>query len=622
MQSAVAADFDLLAGSIVAGQQALVVRGFEIAMSGALDNPATALQVEVAGAALLHPLASENGTIFAVAPDAPAEVLSISNPRIIGGFTASAVNYIGVDLRRQADASTSDVVMIIDASTKLETPKTVPLARTLDFVIVISTTDFGSTPHICPIAKVETNASNTVVKVEDARQMFFRLGSGGANPDRNALFSWLGGRTETSESATTSAPNPNLFTNGDKVISSLKGSLDAIMNRLWELGGGEHWYSPTSDRELKVAFTSAVLSSGRNAEWNLGTNTLQWKGIIVTFANSLAWYNEVRDGSITLADGECLYVDIDRVNNRFGSSGSTASVVPAKAPLATLGTPVIPGSRLVLAWRLGSDVFLKDYPFDVSRSIGVPPPAGDPLNVLLEGENGVHYWGRITDDMILSILKVNSFAPTVTRYEKGATVATPSFTASYLNGSPTLATLTDDQGTAPKDVSSTPTSFTSNATFTKSNVGINPIVTFTLTADAGDTPSSKSSTIQWTRFFYWGVDASPSPTINEAWVKGLASTTGGDKVLNPTKNQTVQMIGGNAPTNKYVYFAYPAYYGDVSKIVDNLTGFTVFQNGTGAFVKMPGTVTVTVEGVGGIGEAYNVYRTVQAQNGNVDFTVS
>lgn len=358
IESAVAADFDLLAGAIMAGKQALVVRGFDLLTTDAVGNAATSLQLNVANGILIHPLASENGSIFSVPSTAAVEVLSPSNAKVSGSFTASATNYVGIDLKRAADDTTADLVMILNASTLAEVPKTVPLGRTLDYRIVVSTTDFSATSHVLPIAKVKTDGANNVETIEDARQMFFRLGKGGSNPDRQSSYGWPANRLEGVVSATA-------FTGGDKGILSGKDFNDALMTRLWELGGGEYWYAATSDRDVKLCKTSTIIpATGDNFQWTLGSQTFEWVGLRFAFANSTGWYNDIADGtSSPLADNECLYVDIDRTTNRTGGT----ALVMAKALLTSLGAPEVPGSRFIIAWRQGDDIFVRDRDYEVGR---------------------------------------------------------------------------------------------------------------------------------------------------------------------------------------------------------------------------------------------------------------
>jgi hypothetical protein len=369
IESSVAADFDLLAGQIMAGKNPLVISGFKL-ISVSAGTPTSSLQIEVAGSVILHPEASENGTIFQVPADRAPETLNAANARVQGGFTASAVNYIGIDLRRSADSTTADLVQFLDPNTNLEKPKTVPLGRTLDYFIVISTQDFSSTPGVAPLAKVTTDAFNNVASVsaaiEDARNFQFRLGTGGTVTNAKNAYTWPGGRGETGLNTD--------FAVGDKVITSFKEWMDSVMTRLWELGGGEFWYSATADRNVKLVRTGSTFTNGDWFEWD--STNLHWKNLTIVFDNSTGTYNDVKDqltdssGLTNLADGECIYVDLDRTQNRTGGS----ALQPVKAQLTTLSYPTIPGSRMVLAWRKGSGsqcIMTRDAQFPVNASFVV-----------------------------------------------------------------------------------------------------------------------------------------------------------------------------------------------------------------------------------------------------------
>src|SRR5579859_907124 len=120
-------DFDALAGEALAGLEALVVKGFGLVTSPSpIGSPCTALTLLTAGSRLLHPLASEAGTVHLVPADRAPEVLSPSNPRVTGSFTPGTTNYVGVDLARAADASTSDVVQFYEPDSAQEGPARVP----------------------------------------------------------------------------------------------------------------------------------------------------------------------------------------------------------------------------------------------------------------------------------------------------------------------------------------------------------------------------------------------------------------------------------------------------------------------------------------------------------------
>lgn len=362
LESSVCGDFDLLAGRIMAGKTPLVVSGFKILTTGAIT--ADQLYLEVAEGVLIHYFASESGSIFSVPADRANERLNNTNARIQGSFTPSATNYLGIDLTRVADTTTSDVVMFIDPTTELETPEVVPLGRTLDYRIVISATDFAALPGVCPVAKVVTNASNEIVSVTDARNLFWRLGSGGTSPDPLNKYTFPEGRKENATG--------DVFAGGDKAVSNMKSWADAVMTRIWELGGGERWTTPTADRNLRLIHSgSPFVSTGEYFEWS-GTHA-HWKGLKVLFDNSTGSTNAIVDqttnlsGLTDLADGDCLYVDLDRTQNLSGGS----SLVAQKAPLVTLGMSAVPGARVVFAWRSGSQLFTRDQGYSVNSSFKI-----------------------------------------------------------------------------------------------------------------------------------------------------------------------------------------------------------------------------------------------------------
>jgi hypothetical protein len=378
IEEGVCGDFDVLGGGVLAGNAPRVVLGFDLVSTGV--TRATQLILQTAGSILLHPTASETGTVFNVPADRADEVLAPTNVRVTGAFAPSSVNFIGVDLVRQPDDDTRDLVAVMDDDTELEDQKTLPTARTLDYKIVISTIDFSATPGLCPIAKVTTDAALNVTAIEDTRSKLFRL---------HEAYTWPAGRTNSTD-----------FTPaGDKVIGDFPTWAAAVMTRLWDTNGGERWYSPTADRNVLVTASGAVFSNGQYFEWD-GTH-VHWKGLTILFDNSTGRYNDVAAqtsnsaGLTDLADGECIYVDLDRTANRTGGT----ALVGVKASLSSLGAPTTPGARFILVWRHGSNLFSRDQTAPVGQSnaspattstIGTvrvtatPPVAGAPVAVLAD----------------------------------------------------------------------------------------------------------------------------------------------------------------------------------------------------------------------------------------------
>lgn len=355
VESAVCRDFDVLSGIIIAGKKPIVISGFKIISNG-ISN-AEDLELQVANSSLIHYYASDSGSIFTVASNVSNEVLTSTNNNVSGGFAPNQVNYVGLDLIRSIDDTTSDLVAFIDSDNLTQAPDDVPLARTLSYKIIISTIDFNSLSTVLPIAKVTTDATNAIVSIEDARNLLGRLGSGGTTPNSGNFYSWPTGRDESTYS--------DSFLGGDKSIDSLKSWMDAVMSRIWEVGGGEYWYSTSTDKNVKLVTQGSQFSNGEWFEWV--SSNLHWKGLVFLFDNSTGYKNEVVDqttnvsGLTNLADGDCLYVDIDRTQNLTGGSG----LVAAKAPLTSVGAGAVPGSRYILAWRFGSNVYTRFQTFPV-----------------------------------------------------------------------------------------------------------------------------------------------------------------------------------------------------------------------------------------------------------------
>lgn len=365
LESSIAADFDTIVGRGIAGDRGLVVRGFTLS-NVSVGTVASNIELISADGIIYNINASESGSFLWIPADRANDQLSSSNSKVTGSFTAAAVNYVGIDFKRSADSTTTDQVQFLDANTLTETPRSVALGRTLDYVIVISSAPFSTTPNIVPIAKVTTDVNNKVSSIEDARPMLYRLASGGDFPDPQSSYSFPFGRQENNVT--------NTFTGGDKNIYSNKDWMDALMTRVWEIGGGENWYSPTKDINIRLvrAPSPDVFSNGENWE-TIGTHT-HWRGLTVLFENANGtgvYYNEIADQltddvvnlTTQLAVGDCLYVDLDRTQNLSGVN----ALVMKKAALSSLGTPTVPGSRYVIAWRDQDSgtvrVFTRDYPY-------------------------------------------------------------------------------------------------------------------------------------------------------------------------------------------------------------------------------------------------------------------
>ncbi len=423
--SGVRGDFDALVGRAMAGSGAYVLRGF--AVNGSVGSAANSLSITVADGILINLNATESGSILWVSDSATPETLNnVTNPKVIGAFTSATTNYVGMDFTRTANSSTADVIKLLDPNTDLEDTRTVPLLKTLSYKIVISTTNFASQPNLVPIAQIVTDASNNVASngIIDARPMYLGIGGGGDTPNITASYAWPYGRTPDSLYT---------FTGGDKQFASLKELLDAHSTRLWELGGGERWTGASLDHNVTMFGSGTPFSDSDYFEWD-GTN-LHWKGLIFTFDNSTSVYNTVANqttnsaGLTDLADGDCIYVDLNRATN-------AAALTAHKAALTTLGAPTIPGSRWVIAWRNGSNVYTRGSRLAVGTPIPVATTTTDGIVRLFQTP------GSSSHPVVLNLDSNSSIAWTASASNATAIAVTGNGNAPGLN-----ATGGDSNGT-------------------------------------------------------------------------------------------------------------------------------------------------------------------------------
>jgi hypothetical protein len=387
-ESGVRGDFDTVVGRVSAGGRPLVVRGFTI-QGGAqvVSTPAKDLQLSVADGIVVNLNASESGSFLWVPPDRPNEVLDGTvNASVVGAFVSGAVNYVGIDFVRETADSTIDLVKFKDPVTGAESSELVPLGEVLEYRILIGTVPFSVQSNIVPVAKVTVDYTGVVDDVTDARDMLFRLGSGGDFPNPASGYGWPGGRTES------------YFTGADKSLNDQKSWNDAIMTRLWELGGGQHWFDNVSDRNVKLINTGSPYSNGEYFTFNSGTGATEWQGLRLLFdgGSTGVTYNDILSITgtpQTVADGSCVYVDIDRTTN--------ATLEAQVGPLATVGTGTMPGSRWILAWRNGSSLYIRDWRYPVGTLF---TPATD----LAQGVVKLHSAAPVPANPIVAMIGTNN----------------------------------------------------------------------------------------------------------------------------------------------------------------------------------------------------------------------
>lgn len=182
----------------------------------------------------------------------------------------------------------------------------------------------GSFPvNTVPLAIIVVGPT-AIESITDARDMLFRLGTGGIAPDPQADFAFPAlpdvnyARQEPSGTMT-SLSDPNPFQGGDKNITTLKQWMDAIMTKVKELGGTTYWYEDTTTFSLFQLFHDALAtawkSKGSYTHSSVTPGLLSWSEDLYIKSMDMPVDIVIRasGGSpITLANEQVAFIDLVR----------------------------------------------------------------------------------------------------------------------------------------------------------------------------------------------------------------------------------------------------------------------------------------------------------------------
>jgi len=253
---------------------------------------------------------------------------------------------------------------------------------------------------------------------------------------------------------------------------------------------------------------------------------------------------------------------------------------------ASDGTPVDVKSRL-------DDTYTKaETDQIISDLIADAPAALDTLNELAEaiGDDPDFLQGIFDRLDVLEFVPVDitSFtsSPTTTLYEFAGSINYNLTFNWAVNKTPDTLSLTSPFSSP--SIGTGDTSYIEPA-FTVTNTdGEESVYTWTLNATDSQGSDSSSKIIRWVYPFFYGVDSN--------------DLSGGTGIENLTKS--VSRRGDKTflmnPDWQFIYFAYPASYGDLSIILDG-NGFNV----TSSFTQYTANVTPPISGVA---RSYNIYK--------------
>lgn len=141
----------------------------------------------------------------------------------------------------------------------------------------------GFTSDAIPVAKITTSPT-AVTLVTDSRNLFYRLGTGGASPNPFFKYEWSSLRQETSNPGPASAigqlnsNNPYFVADADgakndKSIKNMKEWMDAVMSVIAEMKGTPTWYFPTVGKTIPNLL---FLTGNATSITSVPNRTIQW----------------------------------------------------------------------------------------------------------------------------------------------------------------------------------------------------------------------------------------------------------------------------------------------------------------------------------------------------------
>ena len=365
--SFVGADFKYLLNGMVGTLKPYIVKGFDV-IDPASSIGSNSISIQVADSSVFCP-SNTTGAFYHGLEEGNAN----AEP-LVPVLRKNATNYVYLTLTTENRARDLRVFWDPDAndSAGAEFTQDVNTQTAMVAQVNVSTSTFPS--EGIPVCKV-VYGSSSITSIQDCRNLLFRLGTGGPNPDAQHAFEFRNVPSSTYARADptqvmTSTSSPNAFQGGDKNIRSLKEWMDIVMTRFMEISGGTHWYSSSTRDGVKLVY-GPLVSLTDNFVWTSGTSTLEWESLAITFDNSEVYFNNITDDSAVLSvDGQCLYVDIDRTDD---ATPLTAAV----DDLLNLGTSGRAGSRLIIAWSVDGEIYTRDRAYEVGRNMSVATTSAD-----------------------------------------------------------------------------------------------------------------------------------------------------------------------------------------------------------------------------------------------------
>jgi len=256
-----AGDWRYFLQTLIGTSRPYILSGFDVI------NPAQAIglptcAIRVADSIVYYP-GSSAGPFFHGLPEGDAN----ADP-LVPQLRTNATNYVYLTLSTFNTASDTRALWDPDRNNGAgsEFTQNINTESVIQAQVNVSTGSFPT--NTIPIAIVVVGAS-VITSIEDARDLMFRLGTGGLNPDplNNHTFLDLPSSQYARQEPSTVISNlsdPNPFQGGDKNIKTLKQWMDAVMTKIKELGGTTYWYEDTETFTLTNLFHDALTTTWKS----------------------------------------------------------------------------------------------------------------------------------------------------------------------------------------------------------------------------------------------------------------------------------------------------------------------------------------------------------------------
>ena len=316
-------DFKYLMRSFVGSDRPYVFKGFEIIDPGNSIGTQN-VAISIANSVVYYP-ESKAGPFF--------YGLEEGNPKaapLVPELRKNATNYVYLVLTTFESAKDTRAFWDPDKEGGVggEFTQDVNTESVLTVDVNVSVSTFPE--NVIPICKI-TVGTNFIESIEDARDMMFRLGSGGISPNPLTRYSFreeplAAYKRLEPNTLMTSSLDPNSFKGGDKNIETLKEWMDVVMTKLLELSGTTYWYEDASSYSLvnifKDSLATSIRSKGTWENSDVTPGLLTWTEDIVIQSMTDKKDIIIRSGNKTLSNNQVMFVQHQR--NVPINSGSTA----------------------------------------------------------------------------------------------------------------------------------------------------------------------------------------------------------------------------------------------------------------------------------------------------------